>query len=182
MRKLVEYCIVSADGTFDDPDPVQAGFRDYHDEAYLRDSVGVFASCDAMLWGRSSYERLAQIYGRGGGNPAYAARFNAVRKYVFSSTLEKAEWNNSTIVRGDVVAEVTKLKEQDGGNLVILGHGRLSETLLRHRLIDMIDLSIYPALIGRGKPFLREGLAVQLKLGAVKTFSKIVKLSYEPQY
>src|SRR5262245_53456709 len=138
MRKIIEYCIISADGTFDDPDPVQAGVRDYQDDAYLRDSLGAFQACDAMLWGRSAYERFAQIYGSGGGNPAYAARFTAVRKYVFSSKLEKAEWNNSTIIRGDVVAEVTKLKQQNGGNLIVLGHGRLSETLLKHRLLDVL--------------------------------------------
>ncbi len=182
MRKIIEYCIVSVDGTFDDPDPVQAGVRDHQDEAYLRDSLGVFQTCDAMLWGRSSYERFAQIYGRGRGNPAYAARLDAVRKYVFSSTLEKAEWNNSTIVRGDVVAEVTRLKQQEGGNLLVLGHGRLGETLLQHRLLDVLDLSIYPALIGRGTPLRREGQAVNLELTAVRTYSKIVKLTYEPRY
>ena len=103
-------------------------------------------------------------------------------KYVFSSKLETAEWNNTIIVRGDVVAEVTKLKQQEGGDLVVLGHGLFGETLLKHRLLDVLALSIYPALLGRGKPLLRAGQAVNLKLTATKSFSKIVKLTYEPQY
>jgi Dihydrofolate reductase len=115
-------------------------------------------------------------------SPQYAARLNAIRKYVFSSKLETAEWNNSTIVRGDVAAEVTKLKQQDGGDLLILGHGLLGETLLKQRLLDVLDLAIYPVLVGHGKPFFREGQALRLKLAATKSFSKIVKVTYEPQY
>jgi dihydrofolate reductase len=84
--------------------------------------------------------------------------------------------------RGDVVAEVAKLKQQTGGNILLLGHGRLGETLLRERLIDAIDLSIHPLMVGRGQPLFRQGQAVQLKLTATKVFSKIVKLTYEPQY
>ena len=182
MRKIIEYCYVSADGVFDDPNPVQMGLHDYQDDAYLRDARGVFEACDAILWGRNTYELFEKIYGGGGGHPAYAGRLNAIRKYVFSSKLEKADWNNSTIVRGDVATEVAKLKQQEGGNLLLLGHGRLGETLLRHHLLDAIDLSILPIIVGHGRPLFRDGQAVQLKLAATKVFSKIVKLTYEPQY
>jgi hypothetical protein len=99
-------------------DPFQ--FRDYYDDAYLRDRLGLFAACDAMLWGRTTYERFAKLYAGREGITPYAARLNAIRKYVFSSKLETAAWHNSTIVRGDVVAEVTKLKQQNGGDLLIL--------------------------------------------------------------
>jgi dihydrofolate reductase len=182
MRKVIEYCVISADGIFDDPNPVQMGLRDYQDAAYLRDSQGVFEACDAILWGRTTYEIFAQIYRGGVGHPAYAARLNAIRKYVFSSTRESAEWNNSTIVRGEVGPEVAKLKQQDGGDLLLLGHGRLGETLLRHRLLDAIDLSILPIMVGHGRSLFRESQGVQLKLTAAKVFSKIVKLTFEPQY
>jgi dihydrofolate reductase len=77
------------------------------------------------------------------------------------------------------VAEVTKLKQQDGGNLLVLGHGRLAQTLLHHRLLDALDLSILPVIAGHGKPFFRDGQAAKLKLAATKSFSKIVKLTYE---
>jgi dihydrofolate reductase len=180
MRKIIEWCYISADGVFEDP--IHMGLKDYQDDAYLRDGLGLINACDALLWGRSTYEMFANMFsGRDGAHP-YAPRLNAIQKYVFSSSLQAAEWNNSTIIRGDVAAEVTKLKQQDGGNLLLLGHGLLSETLLEQRLIDVVDLSILPVIVGHGKPFFREGQAVKLKLAATKSFSKIVKLTYEPQY
>jgi dihydrofolate reductase len=169
-----------ADRVFEDP--IHMGLGEYQDEAYLRDALGLFEACDAILFGRSTYEIFATVYGGGGGTPVYAARLKAIRKYVFSSSLQTTAWNNSTIVRGDVVAEVTKLKQQEGGDLLLLGHGLLSETLLQQRLIDVLDLSILPVIVGHGKPFFREGQAVKVKLAATKSFSKIVKVTYEPQY
>ena len=161
MRKIIEYCLVSADGiVLNDPFP----FRDYDDDAYLRDRLGTFAACDAILWGRTTYERFAKRSPGGERIPPYAARLNAIRKYVFSSKL------------------VTKLKQQDGDDLLILSHGLLGETLLKQRLLDVLDLAIYPVLVGHGKPFFREGQALRLKLAATKSFSKIVKVTYDPQY
>jgi len=182
MRKIIEWTYISADGVFEDP--ISMGVRDYiMDDAYLGDAVGLFQASDAILLGRSTYEIFAKMWsGVADGAHPYAARLNTIRKYVFSSSLEMAEWNNSTIVRGDVTAEVSKFKQQDGGNLLLFGHGLLGETLLQQRLIDVLDLSILPVIVGHGKPFFREGQAVNLKLAATKCFSKIVKLTYEPQY
>ncbi len=179
MRKIIEACLVSADGiVLDDPFP----FQDYLDDAVLQDRVGLFEACDAVLWGRTTYERFAKRWAGSLRSPPYIARLSAMRNYVFSSKLETAEWNHSTIVRGDVAAEVTKLKQQDGGDLLILGHGLLGETLLKQRLLDVLDLTIHPVLVGQGKPFFREGQAVKLKLATTKSFSKLVKVTYEPQY
>jgi dihydrofolate reductase len=127
-------------------------------------------------------EIVEEMAARERGGPPLCCASNAIRKYVFSSKLETAEWNNSTIVRGDVATEVTELKQQDGGDVLILGHGLLGETLLKHRLLDVLDVAIHPVLVGRGKPFLREDQAVKLKLAATKSYSKIVKITYEPQY
>ena len=179
MRKVIEYVLVSADGVFEDP--VAMGVGAYQDEAYLRDGLGLLTSCDAILFGRRTYEAFAQLYDGGNHKPMWADRLTAMQKYVFSSTLEQAGWANSTVVRGDAVAEVSRLKRQDGGNLLLFGHGQLGETLLRERLIDMVDLTVYPFLSGHGKQFFREGQRAELSLVAVKTFSKIVKLSYERQ-
>jgi len=104
-----------------------------------------------------------------------------MRKYVFSSTLEGAGWDNPTIVRGNVAAEVTKLKQQEGRDLLIWGHGLLAQTMLKQHLLDVLDISIYPVLAGRGKMFFREGQDAGLRLVTAKTFSKgIVKLTYAP--
>ena len=179
MRKIIEYTLVSVDGVFAGADI--SGFFDYRDDAYLRDGLGQLLACDAMLMGRNTYKRFAKTWP--GSTHPWADRINAIQKYVFSSKLEIAEWNNSTIVRGDVVAEVTKLKQQEGRDLLIYGHGLLGETLLKHHLIDVLDLSIHPLVVGQGKQFFREGEHATLRLVAAKSFSKgIVKLTYEPQY
>jgi dihydrofolate reductase len=177
VRKLIEYTLISLDGVFGDT----RGFFEFRDEAYLRDGLGLLLQCDAMLMGRTTYEGFASLW-PGRAHP-WAERINAMQKYVFSSTLVSADWNKSTVVRGDVAAEVTKLKQQGGRDLLILGHGLLAETLLKHHLLDVLDISIHPLLAGHGKPFFREGETATLRLVATKTFSKgIVKLTYEPQY
>ena len=179
MRKIIEYTLVSVDGVFAETDI--SGFFDYRDDAYMRDGLGQLLACDAMLMGRTTYEVFAKLWP--GRTHPWADRINAIHKYVFSSKLEKAEWNNSTIVRGNVVAEVTRLKQQEGGDLLIYGHGLLGETLLKHHLLDVLDLSIHPLVVGQGKQFFREGENATLRLVAAKSFSKgIVKLTYEPQY
>jgi dihydrofolate reductase len=179
MRKIIEHLLVSLDGVFAGTD--LSGFLAYSDDAYMRGRLDQLLSCDAMLMGRNTYETFAAMW------PAMthplADTINAIPKYVFSSKLEHAEWSNSTIVRGDVIAEVSKLKQQEGRDLLIYGHGLLGETLLKRHLLDVLDLSIHPLVLGQGKQFFREGQNATLRLVAAKSFSKgIVKLTYEPQY
>ncbi|MBO0782321.1 MAG: dihydrofolate reductase [Ktedonobacteraceae bacterium] len=180
MRKIIEYTLVSVDGVFSGADI--SGFFEYRDDAYMRDGLGQLLACDAMLMGRTTYEGFAKLWPERTTHP-WTERINAIPKYVFSSTLEKAEWTNSTIVRGDVVAEVTRLKQQAGRDLLIYGHGLLAETLLNHHLIDVLDLSIHPLVLGQGKQFFRQDATAALKLVTTKSFSKgIVKLTYEPRH
>lgn len=178
MRKIIEYTLVSVDGVISGP--VLQRFLDYRDDAYLRDGLGQLMACDAMLMGRTTYEIFAKIW-PGSAHP-WAGRINAMTKYVFSSTLEGADWNNSIVVRGDVGTEVTKLKQQEGGDLLIYGHGLLAETLLRQQMLDVLDISIHPIMAGSGDVLFREGQQANMRLAAVKGFSKIVKLTYEPEY
>jgi dihydrofolate reductase len=96
MRNVIEYTLVSADGVFDES--VVLGFMEYQDDAYMRDGLGLLTACDAMLFGRSTYQIFAKLY-QGGRVHPWADRMNAIPKYVFSSTLDSADWDNSTIVR-----------------------------------------------------------------------------------
>jgi dihydrofolate reductase len=179
MRKIIEYTLVSVDGVFAGADT--SGFFAYRDEAYMRDGLGQLLSCEAMLMGRTTYENFARLWP--GRSHPWAERINGMPKYVFSSKLEKATWNNTTIVRGDVVAEVSRLKQQEGRDLLVYGHGLLGETLLKHHLLDVLDLSIYPLVIGQGRQFFRQGEQATLRLIATKSFSKgVIKLTYEPRY
>src|SRR5262245_52647532 len=115
MRRIIGNSLVSADGVVPD-DPVGMGFADYYDDTYLRERLALFTMCDAILWGRTTYEVFSKMWAGKEKTHPYAARLIAIRKYVFSSTLENADWNNSTIIRGDVVAEVSKLKQREGAD------------------------------------------------------------------
>lgn len=180
MRNIIEYTLISLDG-------VCAGsaissfakFRD--DEAYTQDGLDQALACGALLMGRTTYEDFVKIWPMR--TDPWANRINAMPKYVFSSKLEKADWNNTTIVQGDVVAEVTKLKQQEGQDLLIYGSGLLTETLLKHQLLNTFDLVVFPLVLGQGKQLFHEGETADLKFIATKNFSKgLVKLTYAPQY
>ena len=94
---------------------------------------------------------------------------------MFSSTLDRVDWSNSTIVRGDVLAEATKIKEQDGRDLALFGHGRLAQTLLENGLTDELRLSIHPVLAGAGLPQFSNGGKTRLTLVSAKTFTTGVR-------
>jgi dihydrofolate reductase len=178
MARLIEYTLVSVDGVVENP--AGLGFMAFRDDAYLRDGLGVLSACGAMLMGRRSYETNKQIWPSR--TDPWAKRLNSMKKFVFSSTLEDVDWENTTLVRGDAASEVAKLKRQEDRDLLIWGHTQLAETLLREGVTDVIDLSVHPVIVGAGKQFFREGQSCNLQLVATKTFGKIVKLTYEPQH
>jgi dihydrofolate reductase len=132
MRKIIEHTLASIDGVATGPQLRR--FFEYRDDAYYRDGLGELLGCEAMLMGRTTFEEFAKIWP--GRSHPWADRLNNIKKYVFSSTLEKADWDNSVIVRGDVATEAAKLKAQDGGDLLIYGHGLLARTLLKAGLVD----------------------------------------------
>ena len=145
MRKIIESTLVSADGVVGSP-PLWA--MEYRDEEVTRDALERLSGCDAMLIGRGSYELFAAIWPTQ--TDDFAQRVNEIRKYVFSSTLDRADWSNSTIVRGDVLTEVAKIKEQDGRDIAVFGHGQLAQTLLEHGLTDEVPALVSPSPRGCG--------------------------------
>jgi dihydrofolate reductase len=134
MRKIINSAFVSLDGVTADPSS-WATFD--HDSA--GEAVQALQAFDGMLMGRGTYEYFADVMPHQTG--PYADAINAIRKHVFSSTLDRADWNNSTIIRDDVLAAVTNLKQEDGRDLLTYGHGRLSQTLLEHHLPARLKLS-----------------------------------------
>jgi dihydrofolate reductase len=173
MRKVINSAFISLDGVTDDPTSWAIFDPDSGQEA-----VQVMQALDGMLMGRGTYEYFADVMPKQTG--PYADAINAIRKYVFSSTLESADWNNSTIIRDGVVTAVNDLKQQDGGDLMIYGNGRLSKTLLEHHLVDEIRFSIHPVLVcavaagGSGKKLPLELLAT------APSANGVVALTYQP--
>jgi dihydrofolate reductase len=176
VRKVIESTLVSLDGVIGDP---QVWADEYFDDEATALAQQQLLVSDAMLMGRRTYEMFASMWPASTG--AYADRINGIRKYVFSSTLQTAEWSNSTIISGDVPAAVGELKQQDGQDLVMYGHGPLGQTLLEHQLLDELRLWVHPLLVGRGTTLFREGANATLELVTAETLQTgVVILTYQP--
>jgi dihydrofolate reductase len=176
MRKLVVTEFLSLDGVMENP---MWTFPYWNDEiAQFKGEEG--DASDALLLGRVTYQGFAAAWPES--KDEGAPYFNSIRKYVASTTLEKAEWNNSHIIKGNVAEEITKLKQQDGKNIVVHGSGRLIQALIRHDLIDEYRLLIYPLVLGKGQRLFEDEHQVKLNLVASKvTSSGVVALVYEPK-
>ena len=176
MRKIIESTLVSLDGVIEDP---HLWATEYFDSEAERDALELLSTSDAMLMGRRTYEFFAVAFPHRTGE--YGDMVNRISKYVFSSTLRKADWSNSSVLEGDVATEAAKLKAQAGKDLVIYGHGLLGQTLLKHQLLDELKLWIHPCFVGRGKLLFREGEKANLKLVAQKTLATgVIVASYQP--
>jgi dihydrofolate reductase len=106
-------------------------------------------SSQALLLGRVTYEGFAKAWPSRDGE--FADKFNAMPKYVVSSTLEDPEWNNSTVLKGDVAEEVGKLRQEQDGDIVVHGSPQLVQTLIEHDLVDEVRLMVFPVVLGSGK-------------------------------
>jgi len=104
---------------------------------------------EVLLMGRVTYQLFASAWPSEEGE--LADKLNGMPKYVVSSTLKEAKWNNSRILRGDVVENVSHLRQEIGGNIVVHGSARLMQTLIEHDLIDELRLMVYPVVLGTGK-------------------------------
>jgi len=136
---------------------------------------------EAQLLGRLTYEGFAAAWPSMEGE--FADRFNTMPKYVVSSTLEEPlEWNNSTLLEGDVVEEVSRLRQELGRAVVIQGSPQLVQTLLEYDLIDELRMMVFPVVLGRGKRLFGEtGDKKRLKLADFRTVGDgITILVYEP--
>jgi dihydrofolate reductase len=168
MRKLVVLSFISLDGVMQAPggpeeDPtggfkyggwVAGYFDDFLGNVMLKQMSNPFD----LLLGRKTYEIFAAHwpYVKTNEDPI-AAGINNAKKYVTSKTLKKFDWRNSELIKGDVVKEVKKLKEQDGPEIQVHGSGNLIQTLLTHDLVDELWLKIFPITLGKGKRLFAEG-------------------------
>jgi dihydrofolate reductase len=175
MRRIIESTFVSLDGVIQDP---HLWATEYFDSEAERHALELLSTADAMLMGRRTYEFFAAAFPHRTGE--YGERVNRINKYVFSSTLKKADWSNSSVLEGDVPTEAAKLKAKVGKDLVIYGHGLLAQTLLKHHLLDELKLWIHPCFVGRGKLLFREGEKTNLKLVGQKTLGTgVVVVTYQ---
>lgn len=175
MRNLVVTEFVSLDSVMENP---------AWTFPYWNDEIAAFKgeetdAADALLLGRVTYEGFAAAWPN---SPDEGAPyFNSVRKYVVSNTLDKAEWNNSVIISGDVVREIQTLKQSVGRDIMVHGSGTLVQTLLQHGLVDRVRLLVYPVVLGTGKRLFADGTAATLQLLETRAFSSgVTALIYAP--
>jgi len=179
MRKVIATEYVMLDGVMEEPG--QWSFPFWNDEAAQYKSEELFAS-DALLLGRVTYQGFAAAWPTMTDTGEFGEKMNSMPKYVASTTLEELAWNNSRLINGNVVEEVSALKQQPGQDLLLAGSGVLVHTLMQHDLIDEYRLMVHPIILGSGKRLFRDGGAMKtLKLVETKTFSSgVVVLSYQP--
>ncbi len=174
--RLVATEYLSLDGVFEEPG--QWSFPFFNEEAAQFKSNELQAS-DALLLGRRTYEGFAAAWPTMEGTGEFGEKMNGMTKYVVSSTLERAEWTGSKLVKGDVVTEVRKLKELPGQDLLLSGSAQLFNALMQENLIDLYRFMVHPVVLGKGRRLFGAGAERILEVAETQTFaSGIVVLEY----
>ncbi|MBB4504930.1 dihydrofolate reductase family protein [Rhizobium leguminosarum] len=189
MRKLVAAAFVSLDGVMQAPGAPQedptGGFTlggwtvNYWDEPMGGFMDGISTDPFALLLGRKTYEIFAAHWPFVGKDDPIGKAFNAATKYVATTSNETLTWENSFALRGDVAAEIARLKQQDGPDLLTQGSSGLLQTLLAHNLIDELRLLTFPLILGPGKRLFGKGAkpeALKLTANSVSTTGVIMSV------
>ncbi len=191
MRKLITTTFISLDGIMQAPggpeeDPSsnfkQGGWSVNYWDDMMGQVMGEFSAKPFdLLLGRKTYEIFAAHWPYSKEEPM-ATKLNTAKKYVVSRTLTKVEWNNSSLIKGNVVKEIQKLKQQNGLDIQVHGSGNLIQTLLKNKLVDELHVWIFPVTIGHGKRLFGEGtLPANLKLREWKVSTTgVIMAIYEP--
>jgi dihydrofolate reductase len=165
MRKVIESTLVSVDGVIGEPH--QWTGEHFGDEAIAR-ALEQLTRCDAMLMGRRTYEMFSTIWSE------------PVDDYA-AATLDHADWNNTTVIRGDVASFVHDLKQQAGRDIVLYGHGPVGQALLEANLLDELKFWVHPVVVGSGALLFRDGKKSELELVASETTTTgVVIVTYRP--
>lgn len=166
MRKLEVIDFLSLDGVMQAPgqadEDTEGGFRHggwaipYHDDALAESVADSMATTDAYLFGRKTFENFAAYWPTAPREIPFTDHLNNTAKYVASKTLKDPDWKNSTVIDGDVIEEVRKLKQQPGQTIAVLGSGELVQSLIENDLVDEYFLTVYPLVLGGGKKLFRD--------------------------
>jgi dihydrofolate reductase len=192
MRKLIVSEFLTLDGVMQapgDPNEDRSGGFDkggwqlaYFDDVFGKAVTDAFAAADAFLLGRTTYEIFAAYWPNQPADDPLAATMNTLFKYVASTTLtEPLGWQNSTLIRGDVAAEIATIKYQPGKDILVIGSGELVQALIRDDLVDEYRLMIHPIVLGGGKRLFRDGAEGRLRLiDSMTTGTGVLILTYLP--
>ncbi len=177
MRKLNAWLFVTLDSVIEAPENWVIA-----DDDMFGAMEADYANSDALLLGRRTYETFAASWPQRGSEVPNADWMNNTRKYVASTTLQSPEWNNSTVIQGDVAEAVARLKQEDGKDIMVNGSGALVRTLMRDDLLDELRLFVHPVVVGSGiRLFDDESDPVELALTDSHAYDNgVISLTYRP--
>lgn len=185
--RLVVTEFVTLDGVMEDPGGAEKtptggwAFRFDRGSEGDRFKFEELMAADVQLLGRRTYEGFAAAWPQMTDEVGFAERMNSMPKYVVSKTLQTADWNNSTILRGDLVEEVRQLKAQPGRDILVAGSCQLVQALAQYQLVDEYRLMIYPVVVGAGRRLFGEGLPqTPLKIVESKQTSAVLTVRLQP--
>ena len=190
MGKIITTTWVTLDGYIAGPNGEMDWVAEHYDAAMAVYETEIVSQADTLLLGRVTYQSFAGSWPHvpdsptaSEGEKAYARMLNAMRKIVFSRTLESVEWNNSTLRKEVVPEEIEQLKQEPGRDMLIYGSASVIQTLTNHGLIDEYQVLVHPVILGGVKPLFQNiQHQVKLKLVNTKTHpSGVVVLSYQPR-
>ena len=182
MGKLIVSERISIDGVFDAETMDQWSFPYATDDVIEVIRAGLMR-CDVYLLGRTTYEMLGPGWSNTKNDKeGLADKLNSMQKVVVSSTLNKADWHPSTIIKDHVVEEITRLKAKPGQDILVHGSATLVQSLMQANLIDEYEFIVFPSIVGTGKRFFKEGMQVKgLELIGTKSLGKgVVVFNYQP--
>ena len=180
MRDVVATLFISLDGVAESPDQWQF---DHFDEGMMAAMTEALDVQDTVLLGRVTYQEWADYWPTSTDEP-FASYINTIPKYVVSTTLDNVDaWQNSTLLKGNLTEEITRLKQQPGKSIGVAGSPTLVESLLHQNLLDTLTLTIHPVVAGTGKRLFKDGADLKrLKLtDSTITSTGVAILTYQPR-
>jgi dihydrofolate reductase len=177
MGKIVSNFFISLDGVVESPDKWHVPYG--NDQMWAKIGEGM-QTYKAFLMGRQLYEEWSDFWPKQGDDVPFAPFINNVPKYVVSNSLDESNWNNTTIVSGDVAKELRAIKDRSG-DIGMSGSATVARWLLAHDLLDELGLMVHPIVVGRGKKLFEESQTVPLQLKNHEAFETgVMYLSYVP--
>jgi dihydrofolate reductase len=186
VSKLIVSEFVTLDGVMEDPGGAEGFDRGGWAFQFERGAEGdkfkldEALAADALLLGRRTYEGFAEAWPSRTDEAGFADKMNSMPKFVVSTTMDEAEWNNSTVIKGDLAAEIARLKQQIDGNILVYGSAELVRALIQHDLVDELVLMVFPVVLGRGKRLFADGVdRTALELVETKQHGSVVTLTLQ---
>ncbi len=179
VRRILVSQFLTTDGIMESPEKWNLNYL--NDREVVEEILADFSGADLLLFGKTTFEFFAARWPSRSG--VMADNFNNIPKVVVSATLKKAEWNNASVINASAMAEIKKLKEQPGKNILVLGSHGLVQELIKEKLVDQYKLYIYPLTLGYGKRLFEDGTPAQkLQFITAKQFaSGVISVIYQTE-